>query len=194
MPHQVSGLRSQVSSGAHRYFLTKAVGWREGTALVAVAWLVPVLVHLIPWAGPRPLGVYVLPVFWTTFVALYFYGALPGLATGLVTPLANVALTGLPALASVTMMSLEIALFVAIAALLVTRRAGFWFAAPLAWVVAKAIAIAVQFFVPAFYSAESPVHHLARSMENGIAGLGMLAVIHWMLVVYYPRGEGGAGA
>src|SRR4051812_27192584 len=119
MSTQVSGLRSQVFR----------MGWREGTILVAVAWLVPVLVHLIPWTGPRPLGVYVLPIFWTTFVAIYFYGALPGLAIGLVTPLVNLALTGLPALGSVGLMSLEVTLFVAVAAWLVARWPGFWFAA-----------------------------------------------------------------
>ncbi|MDB6115969.1 MAG: hypothetical protein JWQ62_2914, partial [Lacunisphaera sp.] len=53
----------------------RAAGWRETTILLAAAGLVPFLVHLLPWSGHRPLGVYVLPVFWTTFIALYFRGA-----------------------------------------------------------------------------------------------------------------------
>jgi hypothetical protein len=156
---------------ARRFLISKALGWREATLLLAIAWLVPFLVHLIPWSGPRPLGVYTLPIFWTTFLAVYFYGALPGLAIGLVTPLVNLALTGLPALRSVGLMGMEIALFVGVASLLTARWPAFWFTAPLAWVAAKALAIAIQFLIPAFDYAGSPVAHLGRSMQNGLAGL-----------------------
>jgi len=69
-----------MSTHVRRMFFPRIAGWRETAVLAVVAWLVPFLVHLIPWAGARPLGVYMLPVFWTTFVAVYFYGALAGLA------------------------------------------------------------------------------------------------------------------
>src|SRR4051812_28812372 len=145
MTPQVSGLRSQVSATAIRRFLiARPLGWREGVILIAAAWLAPLLVHLIPWAGPRPIGTYLLPVFWATFIAVYFYGALPGLAIGLVTPLVNLALTGLPALSSVTAMGMEIVVFVGIAAVLVARWPGFWAAAPLAWLAGKAAIIGGQ--------------------------------------------------
>jgi hypothetical protein len=177
MPPQVSGFRSQVSP----------LKWREGAVLVATAWLVPFLIHLLPWAGSRPLGVYLLPVYWTTFVALYFRGALPGLAIGLVAPLINLVVTGLPALESVGMMSLEIAFFVAVAALLVRRWPGFWFAAPLAWVAAKAGSVAAEILLSPH--AGEPWAHLLRSSQNGLAGLGVLTLINWLLAVFYPRGD-----
>lgn len=176
-----------MSITARRVLVFKAVGWREAAVLVVVAWLVPFLVHLIPWGGVRPLGVYMLPVFWTTFVAVYFYGALPGLAIGLVTPLVNLALTGLPAFRSLGPMGLEVVFFTGAAALLVARWPGFWFTAPLAWVAAKALTIAGQFFVPAFEYAGQPLAHLLRSTGNGLAGLGVLAVINVLLVVFYPK-------
>lgn len=178
-----------MSSTARRTFLFKTVGWREGAVLVGVAWLVPFLVHLLPWGGARPLGVYVLPVFWTTFLTVYFYGALPGLAVGLVAPLVNIALTGLPALRMAGNMGMEVACFAAVAALLAGRWPAFWFAAPLAWVAAKALVIAVQFLVPAFEYAGQPLQHLLRSTQNGLAGLGVLAVINVLLVVFYPQGD-----
>ncbi len=165
----------------------KAVGWREAAVLVAAAWLVPFLVHLIPWSGVRPLGVYVLPVFWTTFLAVYFYGTLPGLAIGLVTPLVNLALTGLPALRMVGAMGMEVAFFVGVAALLAGRWPGFWVTAPLAWVAAKALTITVQFLVPAFEYSGQPWQHLVRSTQNGLAGLAVLAVINGLLVAFYPK-------
>jgi len=176
-----------MSSTVRRTLLFKSVGWREGAVLVAVAWLVPFLVHLIPWGGARPLGVYVLPVFWTTFLAVYFYGALPALAIGLVAPLVNLALTGLPALRSAGLMGLEVGLFVGAAAWLTGRWPAFWLAAPLAWVLAKALALAVQFLVPAFDYAGEPWSHLLRSTQNGLAGLAVLAVINALLVLFYPR-------
>jgi hypothetical protein len=176
-----------MSTAARRTFLFKTVGWREGAVLVVVAWLVPFLVHLVPWDGARPLGVYLLPVFWTTFLAVYFYGALPGLAIGLVAPLANLALTGLPALRMAGNMGMEVAFFVGAAALLAGRWPAFWFAAPLAWVAAKALAIAVQFLVPAFEYAGQPWPHLMRSTQNGLVGLAMLAVINVLLVEFYPK-------
>jgi hypothetical protein len=176
-------------STVRRMFIAKPLGWREAAILVAVAWLVPFLIHLIPWSGPRPLGVYTLPIFWTTFLAVYFYGALPGLAIGLVSPLVNLALTGLPALRSVGMMGMEVALFVGVAVLLTTRWPGFWIAAPLAWVAAKALAIGIQFLIPAFDYTGVPLAHLWRSTQNGLIGLGMLAVINWLLAAFYPKSD-----
>lgn len=176
-----------MSSTVQRLFIAKAVGWREGALLVALAWLVPFLVHLVPWNGPRMLGVYLLPIFWTTFITVYFYGALPGLAIGLVAPLMNLALTGQPALRSAGMMGLEVALFVAVAAVLVARWPAFWGVAPLAWIAAKAGAIAVQFLVPIFDYSDQPFQHLIRSTQNGLVGLGMLAAINWLLAAFYPK-------
>ena len=93
-------------------FILSRAGWRETTILLAVAGLVPFLVHLLPWSGHRPLGVYLLPVFWTTFVAVYFRGPFIGLLVGLVTPVINLLVTGLPVSTSLIAMSLEIAFFV----------------------------------------------------------------------------------
>lgn len=178
-----------MSTQVRRIFSPRIAGWRETAVLAVVAWLVPFLVHLIPWSGVRPLGVYVLPVFWTTFVAVYFYGALLGLAIGLVTPLVSLALTGLPALSMVGTMGLEVGFFALGAAVMMSRWPAFWFTAPLAWVAAKALTIAVQFLVPAFPYADQPGQQLLRSMENGLTGLGVLAVINWLLVAYCPKSE-----
>jgi hypothetical protein len=176
-----------MSTQVRRIFSPGAAGWRETAVLAVVAWLVPLLVHLIPWTGTRPLGVYLLPVFWTTLVAVYFYGARVGLAVGLVTPLMNLALTGLPAWPMVGTMGLEVAAFALVAAFLVRRWPGFWFAAPVAWVAAKALTIAVQWVLPAFHYADQPWSHLLRSTANGFTGLGMLTVINWLLVSFCPK-------
>ena len=186
-----SGYFAAMPTDARKLLLAKTAGWRETVVLAVVAGLVPFLVHLIPWAGPRPLGVHLLPVFWTAFVAVYFHGALTGLAVGLVTPLVNLALTGLPAFGTVGPMAFEVACFALGAAWLGSRWPGFWFTAPLAWVAAKALAIAAQALLPAMPPAGPPLEHLLRSTQNGLAGLGVLAVINWLLVAFYPQAADG---
>ena len=176
-----------MSTQVRRIFSSRTAAWRETAVLAVVAWLVPFLVHLIPWSGMRPLGVYLLPVFWTTFVAVYFYGALVGLAVGLVTPLVSLALTGLPALSMVGTMGLEVGFFALGAAVMMSRWPAFWFTAPFAWMAAKALTIAAQFLLPAFHYADQPGQHLLRSTENGLTGLGVLAAINWLLVAFCPK-------
>ena len=167
-------------------FLSR-VRWRETTVLLVVAGLVPFLVHLLPWSGHRPLGVYVLPVFWTTFLAVYFRGAVTGLLVGLVTPLINLLVTGLPVSLTVGSMCLEVIFFVLAASWLVRRWPGLWLAAPLAWVAAKGLAVTVQNFIPVFAEHDYPWQHLARSTQNGLAGLVVLAVINLLLAKFYPK-------
>ena len=67
----------------------KKAGLRETAVLLALAWLVPFAIHLVPWSGGRPLGAYLLPVFWTMLVAVYFYGPVSGLLVGLFAPVLN---------------------------------------------------------------------------------------------------------
>lgn len=161
--------------------------WREAAVLLTLSGLVPMLVHLIPWTGHRPIGVYLLPVFWTTFVAIYLQGATSGLLVGLVTTGVNLLVTGLPASKDVGLMSLEVVFYSVVAARLVTRRPNFRLTAPLAYVVAKAATVTIQFVVPAFGDTENPLRHLVRSTQSGLAGLAVLAVVNLLLVAYYPK-------
>jgi hypothetical protein len=122
----------------------KRATFRETTVLLAVAWLVPFMVHLLPWSGDRPLGALLLPMFWTGFVAVYLYGLRVGLLVGLFAPALNLALTGLPALSRLAIMSFEITVFVTFAWWLVRRKsAGFW-VAPLGYLVARLAAALLQ--------------------------------------------------
>lgn len=172
-------------------WIVRKASWREAAALLAAAWLVPVLVHLVPWSGPRPLGVYVLPVFWTTFVAVYFYGAVPGLLVGLVTPGLNLLLTGLPLAGATGLMSLEVAGFAVGAALLVKHRPGWRVSAPLAYVAAKALVIVLALALPLSGDSGNPLRHFARSMQNGAAGLAVLTAINALLVAFCPKTKAG---
>lgn len=163
----------------------------EALMLLVAAWLVPFLVHLIPWQGVRPLGTHLLPVFWTTLVAARFYGIGIALAVGLVTPLLNLILTGLPAVARLGPMAIEVAGFVFVVGWLARKAPRFFLAAPLGFAAGKALAIAVQWAVPAFDYARNPAEHLLTTLQNGLPGLGILTALNIGLLLWARSETGG---
>jgi hypothetical protein len=164
-------------------------GWRGSTLLLVAAALTPLIVHLLPWSGPRPLGVYLLPVFWVTFVAVYFRGAGFGLLVGLVTPLINLMMTGLPVPAGIGAMSLEVVFFVLAVAVFADRWPGLLFTAPLAWLAAKGLAVGVLHFIPGYAVGEPGLAHWLHSAQNGLAGLAALTLINVLLVRLHPPAD-----
>lgn len=157
----------------------------EVAVLLIVAWLVPFLVHLLPWSGPRPIGAYLLPMFWTVFVAIYFYGAITGLVTALVVPVVNLIVTGLPSW-NYTVITLGEGVVYVIAALLLLRRfPRLWLNAALAYVAAKLVVTAIQGLLGQLSA--TPLTNLGHSLERAFAGLAVLAVINATLVQLYPK-------
>lgn len=159
-------------------------GVLETTALLALAGLAPLLVHLVPWAGDRPLGAYVLPMFWGAFVAVYFYGARLGLLVGLFAPAINLVVTGLPSARTLALMGLELVVFVGVAAWTVRHRPRLALLAPLGYVVARIATAGLQAAMgDDGVSANGLLHAFVRSS----AGLIMLAAINAALVWFYPK-------
>lgn len=154
---------------------------------MVASWLVPFLVHFIPSFGPREIGVYLIPAFWATFVAVYFGGALVGAVVALVTPIVNLLLTGLPALPWLGTMSIELVAFALCTAGLVRRWPNLWLIAPLGYLPAKAVAIALQWAVPAFDYHRAPLAHLLSSTQNAAPGLAVLLAVNFALVKLAPR-------
>lgn len=183
----MSSLATPSASGVFR-----KVTAREAAVLLVIAWLIPFLVHLAPWAGARPLGAYLLPMFWATFVAVYFYGAGAGLLTGLFAPAVNLLVTGLPAWKFFGVLSFELAVFALILAWAVRHAPRFWLLAPLGYLVAKAASTLLQSATPVFGDIGAPARFLAASVAGGAAGLVVLAAINLALVKYYPKGAGRA--
>lgn len=172
---------------ARSFFSLTRASWRETLVLMAAAWLVPVLIHLIPWSGPRPLGVHLLPAFWTAFVAVYLYGAGVGVLVALVVPAVNTLTTGLPVSDRVLAMSVELIAYVGFAALAVRRWPSLRAIAPFAWLPAYALSLAVQWAVPAFGYTRNPLEHFAGTLANVWPGLLVLLAINATLVHLLPK-------
>jgi len=172
---------------ARRLFSLGQATWRETIVLMVAAWLVPFLVHLVPWDGAQPLGVHLLPAFWAAFVAVYLYGFRIGAVVALVVPAVNLATTGLPTLDRMGLMTIELVAFAGLAALMIRRWPAFRFGAPLAWLGARAVALGVQWSVPAFAYTRNPVEHYASSVVASLAGLGVMLALNLALVSLLPK-------
>lgn len=154
---------------------------------MGVAWLIPFLVHVLPWSGARPLGAHLLPMFWATFVAVYFYGLRVGLLTGLFAPVVNLIATGLPALQFLSVLAFELVVFAVFAWLLIRRAHAFWLIAPLGYLVAKSCSSTLHFFMHPFGPIGEPLRFFLGSLQNGLAGLAVLALINFGLVRVFPK-------
>lgn len=160
---------------------------REIAVLLAVAWFVPFAVHLAPWSGVRPLGVYLLPMFWATFVATYFYGPKIGALTGLFAPALNLLVTGLPAWRFLSVMSAELVVFALVTAWGVYRSPRFFLLAPIACFLVVLISTAIQVVASVGFSVDGLGEQLGHAVVDGCAGLAVLSAINAALVGFYPK-------
>lgn len=160
---------------------------REAGVLLALAWFVPFAIHLVPWSGMRPLGAYLLPMFWATFVAAYFHGGKMGVVVGLFAPGINLVVTGLPAWRFLGVLSFELVIYALAATWAIRRVPRFMLIAPLGYLVAKVASTGLQMVTPIFGEIGSPLQFFAHSIVGGLAGLIVLGAINAALVWYYPK-------
>ncbi len=163
---------------------------RETAALLLVAGLLPFLIHLLPWSGARPLGAHLLPMFWATFVASYFYGPKVGVLVGLFAPGVNLVITGLPAWKFLGLMSVELTLYALVTAWAVRRLPWFILLAPLGYLVARLATTTLQLALGVFGDGVAPLAFLAQAVTTSLAGLVVLTAINTALVRFHPKRAG----
>ena len=163
-------------------------GVKETTVLLVLAWAVPFAVHLVPWSGERTLGAYLLPMMWTTLVAVYFFGAWTGLVTALCAPAINLLVTGLPAWPRVGFASFELVVFVAVMAFAIRRWPCAVWLAPIGYIIAKLCTAGLQVMLGD--AGVSPAS-LQNSFTRAVAGMLVLTTIHVALGRFFPKSERG---
>jgi len=165
----------------------KKVSIKETSVVFVLAAVTPLLVHLLPsWDG-APLGAHLLPMFWMTFVAVYLYGGGIGALVGLVAPLTNLVLTGLPAWKYLGVLSCELVIFALATAWLVKRFPRIWLLAPLGYLVAKLCSASMQAVTGVFGDIGAPLAFIRQSLSNALVGLLVLAVINAVCVKLAPK-------
>lgn len=142
-------------------------------------WLLPLLVHLVPLAGPVPVGARLLPIFYAPLLAAWLFHPAVGLLASLLMPFINHAFTGMPTLPMTILLSLELVVFSI--GLLLNRK--YWPKlplAPLTFVAGKVISAILLVFVAIVPA--SPWAYLLSSLQNGLPGLLILLVLHLALL------------
>jgi len=160
-------------------------------ATVALAMLLPFLVHLLPPSGGVPLGARLLPIFVAPFLAAALFHPGAAVVASLVTPTLNRLATGQPAPAMSVLLTVELLVFSGIVLAVRERWPRAWFLAPVAYVVAKGVALLALAAAGAPLPGLVGVAGFLGSLANALPGLLLLLALNaW--VVFGARTSGAA--
>lgn len=153
--------------------------------LVAIASVLPLLVHLIPPYQGTPMGAILLPMFYVPLIALLFYRTHVGVIVAVLAPIINYLITGLPHWQFIALLGFELLVFTLIAHRLLRSVVFAWVAAPLAFLLAKAISMGLLTFVPLLESTE-PLLYFRNALSYAVPGILLLWVIN-VVGLRYPQ-------
>jgi hypothetical protein len=153
---------------------------------LGLMWLIPFLVHLIPFSDAVPLGARLLPIFYAPLLAAWLFHPLVSLISSLLMPFINYALTGMPVFNVAVMLSVELSIFSLVLVASRTRRARLPWLAPLAVVLGKAVSSLLLFIFP--FVPLSPWAYFSASVMNALPGLLVLLALHFALT-RLPHGQ-----
>ena len=101
--------------------------------------LLPIIVHLIPFSGSRPLGAYLLPMFIAPLVAAFYVSPIGLVLAALLAPIINTALTGMPQVSMLYFVTSELIVFSLLVFLFVQKEKVFPGFSALAFLLAKLV-------------------------------------------------------
>lgn len=170
-----------------RAFHRKSVRVISATAVtVLAALLLPLLFHLLPVSGGVPLGMRLLPIFYAPFLAAVFFPSLVSLSAALLAPLVNHLLTGRPAPEMAVVLTLELLVFTGIVLLARRRWPRFMVLAPLAYLVAKLVALLV---LAPFAATSLSAQAFFASLQTGLPGILALSLLNIAVVFALPASK-----
>lgn len=146
-------------------------------ALLLVACIIPLLIHLIPPYQGMPMGAILLPMFYIPFIAIVFFRLHVGLIVAALSPVVNFLLTGNPQWQIATVLSFELVIFALIASRLLQIKGIAWVAAPLSYLVTKIISSTALFLLPVLLPTE-PMAFFLTSVGTAVPGILMLWLIN----------------
>jgi len=143
-------------------------------------WLFPFVIHLIPASGSVPLGARLLPIFYAPLLAAWLFNPIVGIASGLLMPFINHAVTGMPDLNMAVMISIELSVFSLILQALKKSWSRLFVLAPLAVIAGKTVSALLLFIFPRIQI--SPWAYLTSSVINSIPGLLVIMALNLALI------------
>jgi len=156
-------------------------------ATLAGAILLPAAVHLLPDVANIPMGARLLPMFLAPLVAIYLERPAVGITAAALAPILNNAITGSPARPMLTSITIELVLFSLIISLAHGRWPRFAATAPLAYVIARAAAMAT---LAAFGDSSWPTGAgFLRGLALAVPGIVLLTLLNIVLVRAHDERE-----
>lgn len=167
------------STSAHRTSQLQAL-----LVAVAIAVVAPLLVHLLPNSGNVPMGARLLPMYYAPLIAILLFDPLSGIVAGLIAPLINHLVTGMPVPDMMPVLTVELLVFALLIAASHRRWPRFWIAAPIAYLAAKAITVVLVEVIMAVTTYSVVLAPFVKSATNAIPGLVILTVLSFAIVRY----------
>ncbi len=147
---------------------------------LGLMWLVPFLIHLIPFSGTVPPGARLLPIFYAPLLAAWLFNPMVGIASSLLMPFINYAFTGMPAFGMAVMLSVELSVFSLVLSIYKNRYPQQPLLAPLAVIAGKFISALLLLVIPLVPL--SPWNYFTSSVVNAIPGLLVLLALNLTLI------------
>ncbi len=149
---------------------------------IGVMLLLPFLVHFLPSAGVVPMGARLLPIFYAPLLAAIFFHPAVGIVAGVVAPLLNHTLTGMPESGMVVILIVELTIFSVVMQHLNYRWPKFGGFAPFAFLMAKVASLLVLILIPINFIAAPPMQFFLASLRSAVPGMAILLAINLVAV------------
>jgi hypothetical protein len=144
-------------------------------------WLLPALIHLLPFAGATPLGAYYLPIFVGPFLAAWLFDPFVAVAASLLMPMLNHTVTGMPNLKMTLILTLELVVFSLTVSSLRTWKSLRYYIAAFAVLVAKLCSLALVALFPALSLLPS-LGFFVQSVVTALPGIVLLTLLNVAMV------------
>jgi len=170
-----------VNASAVKYEAIKSLQIVETVLLLAGSILLQFSIHFIPASG-TPLGAILLAMFFAPLIAAIFFKPHVAFTVGILAPLVNYLLTGSPRSEILTLMTIELVVFISFLYLFFyfnkTKKISALFAILIAIIISPSIA---SLFSTTYQS------NLVQSITTAIPGIILLSLLNYFLVRYKEK-------
>lgn len=147
------------------------------TLIAAVSIIITFTVHLIPNINNKPIGVYLIPLFYTPVIALHIFKAMPIAIVSAITPYFFYLLIGKPDLDSAAFLSMEVFSFTLIMSYLMNRFKKLKIASLISFASAKLISYCLMFLIPVLAIKEMSLSAYFYTLFISFPGLMIMLLI-----------------
>ncbi len=163
----------------------RAVPLKAAAMMLAIASVLPWLIHLIPPHQGTPMGAILLPLFVVPLIALLWYPPSVAIIVAAAGPVLSFLVTGLPQGPMLILLTTELIVFTLVAGQLLRASTLGWVAAPLAFLFTKTVSLIVLTLLP-FLSQLEPLNYFRTSISVALPGILLLGLINVLGLLYRP--------